>query len=479
MPATGLRVDATNNTKISSLYDFGLQPNIHDVLFKRYGKNTAVRMLRSMGREFPVSANMPFKAHEEDRIHSTFTVFGDTSAASGAGDSVTVTVNPDEVDGNGNVYPRENQVVYYKHTDGKVYELQITSKDETSVSASVNGPGDQDLTYNLTLTPLDGDLTIGAISDGTEFSLGGLKYGEDTGQPAGTATGIFEREFYDVISKETSKFTGVALANQKWYEIQEGGYSSWWSEAYAKTEFLLDLEEDLHLFLGQVNSNNITQTDTDANSVKVRSGKGWWKWMDELAYKLNYEADGFDIFYLDEIRNYLETQQVSTDLAMFFMGSGLYNKVENAGLDFVQSYSSGTDLTKVKETMFGGDGDNLGVNFGSFTKNGITYVCQNLDIFNDPTTLGNPQYDFNDSGMIIPYEQMQDPVNGQILDNLGVGYVSHNEVNRRRLIEIQNGMSGFQGAPSLNQYDNVKLYMLSHLVPFMIGANRTVQVKPA
>jgi hypothetical protein len=381
------------------------------------------------------------------------------------------------VDGNGNVYPRENQVVYYEK-GGKVYELQITSKTEISVSASVNGMGNQDTTYQLTLTPLDSSLQIDSISDGTELSLGALKYGENTGQPAGTSKGIYRRQFYDVISKETKKFSGVALAKQKWYEMQEGGYTSWWSEAYADAEFLLDLEEDLHLLMGQENTNNITQTDADSNSVKVRSGKGWWKWMDELSYKLNYGADGFDIFYFDEIKNYFETQGVSADMALFFMGSGLYGKVENAGLDFVQSYSSGTDLTAAGKRVFGEEGSNLGVNFGSFTKNGITYICQSVDIFNDPTTLGNSTYSLNDSGMIMPIEQLQDPVNGDVLDNLGVGYVSHNEVNRRRVIALQNGMSGFQGAPSLTQYDNANLYLLSHLVPFGMGFNRGVQVKP-
>ena len=80
-----------------------------------------------------------------------------------------------------------------------------------------------------------------------------------------------------------------------------GGQRYLYSEAYAHEEFLMDVQEELGSFLGQRNTNSVTETDLAGNAANVKSADGYWKWMDSYAGKVHYGVGDFDIFTFDEV----------------------------------------------------------------------------------------------------------------------------------------------------------------------------------
>jgi hypothetical protein len=155
-------------------------------------------------------------------------------------------------------------------------------------------------------------------------------------------------------------------------------------------------------------------------------------------------------------------------------------KIEDAGYDFLKDYSS-SEMKRVIGTAYKGREDwALGGNFKVITKDGITYVITVLDTFGNPTLLGNPTYDFNNSGFAVPLgATIKDGKDPNVkYDTMGCGYMSHNGTDRKRVISTQNGMTGLSGNLAITQYDNVNLYMLSEIMPFAMEVNKWVQILP-
>lgn len=462
----------------ASLHDFNFPYQIQNKLFQRYGQGQlAIDIIRRMGFEFNFMGT-PFNAHEEGKMYNTLTTFGASTGGATAGATVSIELAEDSVDSNGNTFARVGFTVFHKHTDNKVYELQITSI--TSSSGSVSGSSFD--TKTLVLTPLDSTLVVGSggIADGTVLSVGASAFAEDTGAPAGTTKGIYRRQFYDRISKEHKTLTGYQMGRERWSDKLINGTPYLWSDAYAHEEYLLDVQLEMGSFLGQRNTNSVTQTATSGTSNSVKSADGYWKWMDSLSGKLTYGTGDFDIYTFDQVPEYLRTQHVLSGMAWLAVGPKLYKKMENAGYEFVKEVSGGTDFTKLVSAGFKGDEQRLlGTNFSVFHKNGILFYVTVLDSFGNPDQLGNTNYDFQDSGFVVPMGSMVvDAVSGKKLPNVGLGYNVYGDVNRKRVIAPLDGMTGRKGARIVSSNDRCSIEMLTHYMPFMMGVNQTMQIVP-
>jgi len=463
---------------MSSLHDFEFPYQIKQKLYQRYGQGQfALDIMRTFDNEFFIKGK-ELNAHEEGRIINTFTTVEDSTGGATAGAAVYVKVDEADVDSNGDVLPRKDDTVLYKHTDNKTYELLITDKSASSASSSTSVYD----TYTLTLEPFDSTLTVGSggIADGTELSFGATAYAEYTGMPEATSRGMFRRQFKTRISKHKKEMTGVEMARERWEEKLIDGKKNLWNKAYADLEFQLDHQIEMGLFLGQENTNSLTQTDRNGNSKSVLNSKGWWKWMDELSGKLTFGTSDFDIFTLDEVETHLRSEDVTSGAVWMGVGPGLMKKLENAGYEFVQQYSGGTDFTSMVKRAFNGNEERaLGTDFSMYQKGGVIFYITVLDSFGKAKGLGNSTYDFNDSGMIVPMNtKIKDPRSGSMYDNIGVGYMNHNGVNRKRVIGMLNGTTGYTGAPIINEYDGMEIMALSHYMPFIMGANQMMQVLP-
>lgn len=470
MAVDNLRIAKAYTSEIASLHDFAFPPQVVNKLYQRYGKGfTLVQMFRNMGREFEMK-NDYIDIHEQGAIHRTITTTGASGGGAAAGDPVTITLDPDDLDANNAFYPRVNFTVEHIHTDNLMYALQITSIDVTTPTAPI-----------LTLTPYDDTLVVGAggIATGTELMIGGSAFAPGTGQPAPTSTGLFERHFYTTIAKESMGFDGPELAKQRWIEKQIGGESRIWSQAYTDTEFLLDLAEDCNFIMGEENNNTLVGTSARGNVEAIRSGKGLWKWQDEVAGTLNYGTGDFDLMDLDQVPVFLRSQGVTDAVVMLPAGQGLILKLENAGLNFIKEYSGGTDFKRIVSRAFrGSEQSAIDVGFRMFTKGGITFVLKVIDTFSNPKLFGMSTYPMDDSGMLFPVSSVKDKKTGLTVPNVAIGNLSHNGVNRKRVVGVINGMTGFMQYPILSADDVADMYMLSQRAITAAAVNQHMQLKP-
>ena len=469
---------ATNNARISeaytltsiaSMHDFAFPDQVKNKLYQRYGQGfTLVQMFRNMGREFEMKNNY-ISAHELGSVHRTITTVDPSTGGGGAGADVLIKLSAADLDTQQAFYPRLGFNVFHLHTDNLMYALQITNINVGDPAVPV-----------LTLTPYS-KITVGAggIAAGTELAIGGSAFAPGTGQPEPTSTGLYERNFYTTIAKETMGFDGPELARERWEEKQVGGKKRIWSRAYAETEFLLDLAEDCNFLMGEENLNDIVQTTKRENSEKVTTGKGIWKWQDAIAGTLNYGTGDFNLFDLDQVPVFMRSQGVTDGVAVLAAGQGLALKLENSGLEFVKEYSGGTDFTRVVQRAFGGSEQRaLDIGFKMFTKGGITYVVKVVDTFSNPKLFGVSTYPMDDSGFAFPVSSIKDKKSGLTIPNISIGNLSHNGVARKRVIGVINGMTGFGDYPIQTEYDTVDMYMLSQRAIVALGVNQHIQFKP-
>lgn len=467
------------NSSWASQHEHDIPYQIHNKLFQRYGQGQLViDIIRRMGHTFNFKGT-PFNAHEQGKKYTTVTTYGASTGGGSAGASITVELSTESVDANNNSFARIGFTFLHKHTDNKVYELLITGIDNSSGSISGSLT-----TITLTAEPLDVTLEVGSggIASGTKLTIGASAKAPDTGGVAGTTTGTYRRQFYDRISKEKKTLIGYELGKERFSDKLIDGVRSLYSEAYAHEEFLMDVQEELGSFVGQRNTNAVTETNTEGNSAAVKSADGYWKWMDSYAGKVTFGTGDFDIFTFDQVPEYLRTQHVNSSVAWLAMGPKLFTKMEQAGYKFVKEYSGGTDFTKIINSGFRGkDGEDrlLGTNFTVFTKNNMTFYVTVIDSFGNPDQLGNPSLDFQNIGFIIPMGNgIVDPKTNKVLPNVGMGYNIYGDVNRRRVIAPIGGPTGKAGVPIVNENDRLIITMLSHYMPFMMGVNQTVQLLP-
>lgn len=471
-------VSSIYSSTIDSLHSFGLPYQVKDELYQRYGQGQFFTdVLRKMGNEFTFTNNTPLYAHEEGWMEQTIVTTDASTGGATPGAPAFITLDPSVVDANDNIRARLYECLAWKDSNNKMCELYIYNITSTSVSVS----GAAVETYVLSLKPMNVAVTIGTIPDGSVLSFTGTTFAENTGHPASTARGEYRRAFYDRIIKEKQTITGFAMGTDHYYEKLKNGHRSLFFKAQAEKEFLMDKQLDYTFFVGEENSNSITQTDEDSVARSVRSAKGIWKWMDELAGSLTYGTSDFDFFTLDDIGTYMKSQGVFAKNFIFGVGPDLYTKIENGALDFLRDFSS-TDLSRffTSEDGIGGPRNAaLGLNFKVLQKDGNNLMLMPIDSFGNIKGLGNSTYGLNKSGFIIPVGNTSKVDGIGELNNVSIGYNVHNGINRKRVVEMLAGPTGFGAAgKAVHEYDNIKLLYLTHFMPFIMKANQTMQVVP-
>jgi hypothetical protein len=450
-------------TYVDSLFDYFTTPNIAEVFYDKYGQNTMRLAMELMGKMFPVKGNYPFVAHENDnRVKKNIKVHasdaGPTTTQSSTGTELKFRISTDDVDENGNVPVRVGQSAWIKQADGTMPELLVTAITKNSTTD-----------VDITVKPFQ-DVDLDDISIGTVVMLGSINSGENMGQPAGMTSQMVKRSFYPFESKDTVYLTGDAMAQEYWFEKQRNGYTSVWNKHFLEAEARMNIAEDMKLLMGEENDNSLTGADGESNSVSYHSTKGYWQWIDELGGKLDYGLD-FDVEYLDEVENFLESWSVTTKNLALFGGSGLKRKIHKAGLDFIQQYDSGTSFV---DAAFGGDSEMaVKSNIKAIQHGDIMIAYQPLTAFTDPTMFGDA---LNNSGILLPLQNIADPSSGNVYNNIGIGYEEKGDISLKRIINQYPGMTRQRGTVS-SEYSSDKWFFRSKLLAFLMGANFCLQVR--
>jgi len=451
---------SVNPTYADSLFDYFETPNIAEIFYNKYGQNTMRLAMELMGKTFPVNGNWPFVAHENDnRVKKNIKSASDeTSSQSSTGASMTVKVNTDDINENGNLPVREGQSAWIEQSDGSMPELIVTGITKNS-----------DTDVDITIEPFE-DVDLDDIGNDTKIMLGPINSGENMGQPAGMTKQMLSRSFYPFESKDTVYLTGDAQSKEHWYERQRNGYNSVWNKHFMEAEARMNVAEDMKLLMGTENGQSISKTDVEGNSQPYHSTKGYYNWIDELGGKLDYGLD-FSVEYLDEIENFLESWSVTTKNLALFAGSGLKKKINKSGLEFTQQFDSGTSFV---DAAFNGSGDMaVKANIKAIQYGDIMMAFQPLTAFTDPTMFGSA---LNNTGLLMPLENVADPSSGDVYNNIGLAYEEKGDISLKRIVNPQYGMTQ-QRTEVNSEYSSDKWFFRSKLAAFMMGANHCLIVR--
>jgi len=469
---------ATSHLAIANAYSDAIigvsqlpfKPSVMTGLWKTYGQGyMALDFLTSLaGRKEIVSARTETAYEKNYRVR---TVTMSTVVVGGApGASGTILLDADDLDASYNFYPRLYQKIELGSVIDGFIQAQITG---------ITGQGTASII--LTVIPLDVTKTLSStyLASGKEVSLMDTMFAPGTDQPAPTSVGYEIRTFYTQIMKESLKFEGGQLALQRWDNIQGLG---WFNEELLEGNFLLRLQEELSLIMGQLNTQAtaLNQTSTTSGvSTKPQSNKGLWTWIDELGYDLTYV--GGTSFLIDDFytaAEYLESKGITNDVVLFLMGGKLYSRIEKSGIAKIMGTYGGLN---VNFTPGGIGGMMIHTGTPMFSVRGITFIPYNLPIFNNPNLLGITGYYLQDAGIMIPISMVKDMKSGFMVPNLMAKYLGLGSYNREEVVGTIAGMDGFGnktlGFPTVSTIDQTATYWLTEVMFPFLEAYKGILVK--
>ena len=444
---------ATYNDYISSVWDSRLDTGyIGDI--KRYGvADQFLTFLRMPDREFTLTTRKP-KFFEQLPLQADIKLNAAISAGA-AGAALSLVVHTDD---------RDTGRVPIKVSDGVLIPGAYTTSgdDEQYVCTAYNSG-----TYTATLTPNSASNQVAVeIPASTVLKLNGNYHGHETNQPGGMFTKRVERS-YSVGYCKTTRVIGGGVGSLKWLPVEmNDGSEGFIEENQMLHEFQHDKNLDDMIFYSQPITNAaVTETDANGNSVIREASKGIWNHGLDSGQTLGISGS-WDIGNFYDYKDLALSQLLASREIQFMYGYALSRQIEQAGLDFIQSYSAGTDLF-----MNGG----LGIDVKYFQLDGFTYQLKEIESFRNVIGFGNSEYDFAKSGILLPVDTAEAEYNGQMEQHptIMMGYMK----DRKRAIAIMNGTTGLP-YPTNQTWDQASWNFNTEYALIVLRPNQIVLARP-
>jgi len=475
------KVVANYNATFNSIYANQYEPQVWKTLYDRYGDGLKVFDFLQLAGNVVGVANRDFH-HFERGAYERLVKLADSGSGNGidtgaGGADITFKADTTMYDSDNNPPLRVGDVIVIPAS----YQPAAVKKPRNYRVMSSTGSGNA-LTF--TATPVLGDSGISGVTNsqistavpiGTELMVADTLYAAGTGQPTGKRYGLYRRSHKLGISKESKGIEGGQVALKQYQEDMKNGFSTLTNQAMLELEFELNKQIEYKMLLSEPDDNSsLVETSQFGGSTSINSGRGIYQWMDELAQELSYTSWDIDTF--DSIKDLFLSQGVTSGNVLMGMGSNLNREVENSLLDYLKSYSGGTDLTSdVGKSMKA-----VGFQPREFYKNSFNFLLCEFVSFSNPNSLGASAYDFKDLGMIVPLKdvpvQMEKGAKAKYIPNLSYVHLNHNGENRQRVMATVAGMNGL-GYQVTNQYDGQNIWALSECGVFMAAVNQNILVR--
>jgi hypothetical protein len=418
-PTEGIKAGPAGYQYISSVWDSRLDTGyIGDI--KRYGvADQFLTFLRMPDREFTLTTRKP-KFFEQLPLQADVKLNA-AIAVSSAGDPLSLVVHTDD---------RDNGRVPIKVADSIIIPGAYTTSgdDEQYTITAYNSS-----TYTATLTPHVATNQVATeIPASTVLKIHGSYHGHQTDQPEGMFTKRVERSYTVGYCKTTAKLGG-GVQSLKWLEVEmNDGSNGFVEENQYLAEFQHDKKLDDMIFYSQAITNaSLTETDAlEGGSVIRQASKGIWNYGLDDGQTLSYSGV-WDVGNYYDYKDLALSQLLATREIQHLYGYDLSRQIEQSGLDFIQTYSGGTDLF-----MNGG----LGIDVKYFQLDGFTFQLKEIESFRNAIGFGNREYSFSKSGIMLPVDVAEAEYSGSMEQHptIMMGYMK----DRKRVIGIINGMTG-------------------------------------
>lgn len=468
-------------TKWASKNDVLYKPEVLKTMYEIYGDGFRLFDFLTIAEKETSVPNETI-THLEAYAPWSLITLGTAIAVTAAGGNISFKVAAADYDANNNCFLRVGDTVYVPssyqadgiHTD-RAYRVYSTAGSGTDVIYTC-------YPFNAAGTYQTASEVGTQVPAATKLRVGHTSWAPGTGQPTAKSEDYASRTHKAIVLKETTGIEGGQIARSFYeaYEMQKkkraGGGSALVNKALFEAEFKLDAQIDDYILMGERDDNsNLVGTSNQGGSNTISSGFGLWQWQEQLAQKHWYVQNNFTIDDFDDFKDYLQGQGLTTNKLWFCYGPDLGTQIENAGLDFLQEFSGGTDLYR--------KGKEIGIDFKVVHKNGNYFMLNELVSFANVNSYGWSAYSFRESGMVIPegYVAVNDPVTKakRNIKNLTLGYVNNNGENRSRILAPVAGVAGAAiGLPVSNEYDTMYWYLLSHVMLIAANVNQHIMVRP-
>ena len=464
--------DGVYGAQWNTIYDAMNVPQIWKELVKYYGPNIGLLEFAVMnGATVPI-AGATKTVWEEGSLVKLVKLHGEI-AITGEDTNITFSLDAAEFDANHRSYLEVgDQVVipaYYLEDDGaqalKPEMYQVLSYDAGEDEARI-----------YTAFPLLDDIAIAiAVPDDTELMVkpGNYANGVASGQPK--SSGWYSRTFHNSTVKADMEIEGSIQSNEKYYEKLQGGGSGVFSKASIEMDFFLSKAINDEIFMGSGVTNVVTQATRNGSLNTITGTVGLLKHMVDRA-NLQYYTTAYQSTDFDDVKDILISQGVANRDVTFFMGSTLYQFVENSNLDFIKEFSGGTDFAKTLR--------DIDVEFLTVKKNGVVFTFKELPSLSDPTSYGAASFDgyHKELGFIIP--DVDVTVRGSMeapstvkLKNFSLGFKNYNGENRTRIIKDIPGVANVgAGSLAVDTFDDWRMTGLSEFSVIFNKVNQTTLV---
>lgn len=435
------------------------KPEKMNQLFLRYGDQglSHFNLLRSLGFEKMVSLD-EYGHFEDNRIHEIIKIKSQV-VSPGQGNDQEVDLHGDSKDANGYYYPRLYDTVLYPN-EVPAYIADITEGAEVT----------------LTIRPYDDSDTIPQVEAGDQVSIISSAFSEGSGQPEGAIRGVWEYENTAQIIKETIGYTGTEMVNQQWYDVTSAGQKipAYYFLGQTDIDYRFALKTSGALLFNK-KTTNASAVDPDTGRA-IKTTEGLIPYTRRVGHAHSYDIGSFDVADFDDISLILDQEHVG-NYVMCLLGVKLHNEIEN----LLKPYFADTNInftTKAVNDVLFNKNESLGasVNFKYLTKSERTFMFKRWGEMTNPKTYGADGYDMMNMGIVLPVNKKKDPVNGGMVESIGVRYRGLGAYSRR--MEVWN-VGGAGGGLKVTEFDKRDTYMRGHIGGHFRGGNAFVLIDPS
>jgi hypothetical protein len=401
-----------------SSFDLNMR-KVYPKLTARYGDQGVefIGMLMALGWESTTDVQT-IEHYEDEWVWDSFKV--NTNAAGAAGAAVTLTINSDSIDSQGNFYPGVKDIIEFpsRDTNGDPIQAYITAKTSTTI----------------TVKPLKSAWAVPAVSAGQELIVITNGNSEGSNQLAPKVSGAYRVTNKFAIAKADIEATGSEMTDRTWISQDAQGkpVGAWYSKAL---NFDLDyrmMQSIQGWFLGGVEpDNSILDPDT---GKPIKWTKGIFPTMNEVSIQHPYN-DQFNVGDFDEIERGMSRVYAGT-LTAAMLGLEVDINLENN----LKAYFNFTNIDYVTKqsnaALFGNDeGLAMAVGFNYFEKAKRKFALKRFSTFNNPKTYGATDYDYVNRAFMMPLRNqnvvMDSKGNKSTIPTMNIVYKSLDSYSRK------------------------------------------------
>jgi len=461
------QIAAQYQSNFVSAYDVH-KPDVLSKMFNRYGDQGSswFLTLEKLGFVKPVAATQ-YSHYENELKNPTFNADAST-AAGAAGAAVNITLSAADVNGSGQSYPRQFEIVYFKG-------------GQLGMIMSVTVGGGPSYTTVLSIKPLKTTDVIPAVAAGEEISIISNAHSEGSDQPKGVVPGATKRTNYTQIMKETLAVTGTELTNQTWFDgwvevpgsvngtEQIASGNSWYNLNWMDMEWRIGKQVSGALLFGET-SNNITDT---ATSLPINTTQGLIPTIRSLGNTETYTPGAFSVTDFDAYGRILD-REYAGDYVLGLTSKSFSDEIENTMVAYLANTNIIYEIEQQLGSRFGVDGKSISIDFNYLKKSQRTFMFKRMMEFSNRQTFGIANSVTDGYGVFLPMNKVKDAKSGKMLDNIGARYKNLNGYSRKMEVWSVNGAGPGMKVSSV---DVNKSFIRTDMGAHIMGANQMILVK--